>query len=103
MDSLLAHHGIDWIGMASTLIALWLLGNGRRAGFIYGMASNVAWAAFGISVASLPTVLANVVCLLLSLRGWLRWRQVAPAALALVGPTAAAPALLAPAASKREG
>jgi hypothetical protein len=72
---MLDYYGLDWAGMALTLFALWLLGNRRPSGFTYGMASNVAWGAFGVAAASVPTVAANVACFLLNLRGWMRWRE----------------------------
>ena len=74
---MLDYYGLDWAGMVLTLVALWLLGNQRQSGFVYGMASNVAWGCFGVVAASVPTVAANVACFFLSLRGFLRWRRSA--------------------------
>jgi len=76
MDDLLRYHGADWCGFALTLVSLHLLGNHRRAGFLFGAASSVAWAAFSVQAESSATLLANFVFCGMNLRGWLKWRGI---------------------------
>jgi hypothetical protein len=40
MDVLLKYHGLDWLGMASSLLAVYLMGNKKRVGFIFNMLAN---------------------------------------------------------------
>ena len=75
MDILFKHYGVDWVAMFLTLIALYRLGNKKRDGFLYGLASNVAWAAFGVLVFSVANVLANVIFLVMNVRGYRKWRN----------------------------
>jgi hypothetical protein len=77
MDDLLRYYGVDWLGFALTLGSLHLLGNHRRAGFLLGAGSTVAWGAFSVMADSTATVVANSVFLCMNLRGWAKWR-VAP-------------------------
>jgi hypothetical protein len=74
MDALTAYHGTDWLGVVLTLASLYRLGAGRRDGFLYGAAGNVAWGVFALLAGSLPTFGANGAFLLLNLRGYVRWR-----------------------------
>jgi hypothetical protein len=75
MDYLLRHFGVDWLAICLTAIALYRLGNGRRDGFLFGIASNLAWAVFAVLVLSAAALLANVLFLAMNLRGWMRWRS----------------------------
>jgi hypothetical protein len=86
MGDLFGYYGTDLAGMATTLVALWGLGNRRRWGFAWGMTSNVCWGAFAVLAGSAPTVVTNVLCFLLSLRGWIRWGS--PSAAVAVPPVA---------------
>lgn len=78
LDEMLAlskFYGTDWAAMLFTFLQLYLLGNKRPAGFIFGMAANVSWSAFGLMVGSVANPLANVVFFFLNLRGLLQWRR----------------------------
>jgi hypothetical protein len=77
MDVLWKYYGVDSLGTGLTLVSLWLLGNRRRSGFVYGLVSNLAWGSFGVMSDSVATVFANAVCFLLNLRGYLRWDHAA--------------------------
>jgi nicotinamide riboside transporter PnuC len=64
---------LDWLGMALGLLALWLLGNRDRRGFVAFMISNAIWIAIGFRIASLAMILGNAVILVVNFRGWRRW------------------------------
>jgi hypothetical protein len=76
MDALAPFYGTDWIGMVLSFACLYRLGGQRRDGFLYGAASNVAWAVFSVFAGSVPTLGANIAFCLLNLRGWFRWKAL---------------------------
>ena len=69
------YYYLDWVGMALGLLALWLLGNRDRRGFVAFMISNAIWIVIGSWIASLAMILGNAVILVVNLRGWMRWNQ----------------------------
>ncbi len=71
------HHGIDWLALVLTFSAIYLLGNKQRAGFLLMIGGNTCWITLGIRFQSLGMVLANVIFLIMNLRGFLRWSQPA--------------------------
>ncbi len=81
MELIFRHYGVDWIAIVLTLIALYRLGNKKRDGFVYGMASNLAWVAFAVLVMSIAALLANVLFIVMNFRGWYRWRTTEAAAI----------------------
>lgn len=74
MDVLFRHYGTDWLAIALTGAALYRLGNRKRDGFLYGIASNLAWGVFAVLVFSVAAMLANAIFLVMNVRGWLKWR-----------------------------
>lgn len=85
MEILFLHYGVDWVAIVLTLIALYRLGNKKRDGFVYGMASNLAWVAFAVLVMSVAALLANVLFIVMNFRGWYRWRTTEAAAIVTGG------------------
>jgi hypothetical protein len=73
MEHLLRHYGVDWLAITLTMLALYRLGNKKRDGFVFAMASNLAWTGFALLVMSVAALLANAVFLALNIRGWIRW------------------------------
>ncbi|MCA9277909.1 MAG: nicotinamide mononucleotide transporter [Phycisphaeraceae bacterium] len=74
-ESIIQHHGIDWIAMAMNFLCYHHLGSKRRSGFIFGILASVAWLVFNFTVGSFAGVVANGVFVWLNLRGWLRWES----------------------------
>jgi len=69
---------LDWIGMALGLLALWMLGNRDRRGFVAFMISNAIWIGLGFWIGSLAMIVGNAVILVVNLRGWTRWTRESP-------------------------
>lgn len=68
---------LDWVGMALGLLALWLMGNRDRRGFIAFMISNAIWIGLGWWIGSLAMVIGNAVILAVNFRGLARWKEPA--------------------------
>jgi len=69
------YYGVDWIGMVLMLISVYLLGESKRNGFLYGAVGNAVWIVFGIMAHSLATVLLNAGLMFLNARGYLKWKK----------------------------
>ncbi len=76
MDILLKYNGLDWLAMASSLLAVYLLGNKNRFGFISYMLANALWIYLGIfRMESYGITVGNVFFLTMNLRGYLKWKN----------------------------
>ena len=75
MDAEIAfrYFGVDWIAMTFTFVAIYLLGNQSKAGFVTMMCGNSCWVAVGFMTSSVAMIIANVVFLLMNARGWMKW------------------------------
>jgi len=69
------HLGLDLVAVVLMFISLWLLGNQRREGFIFGLLAALAFVAFNGMVDSFWGILGNLVLAGLNIRGWIRWQQ----------------------------
>ena len=74
-EILLKYHGIDWIAMIMTFLALYYLGEKRRFGFIFGILASISWLTFGVLVDSIANIIANVIFIVLNLRGYVNWKE----------------------------
>ena len=74
-EIILKYHGVDWIAMIMTFLALYYLGEKRRFGFIFGILASISWLTFGVLVDSIANILANVIFIVLNLRGYLNWKE----------------------------
>ena len=61
--------------MGLTFGSIYWIGERRRMGFALGMIGNGFWFVFGYFADSPATLVANVVILLLNLRGYLKWSE----------------------------
>jgi hypothetical protein len=76
MADLLKYYGLDWLAMIMSLIAMLLLGNKVKWGFISFMFANAAWIALGIILLhSYALVIGNTIFLVTNTRGFLKWNQ----------------------------
>ena len=64
----LQYYGVDWIGMVLMLISVYLLGESKHNGFIFGAIGNGVWILFGVMAHSLATVLLNAGLMILNAR-----------------------------------
>lgn len=73
--NLLQYYGVDWLAMALTLLAIWLIGNRTRSGFYVHIAGNFCWIAMGFMADSMATMLANAAFVLVNIRALVLWSR----------------------------
>lgn len=73
MDIAFRYFGIDWVAMVFTFVAIYLLGNQSKAGFVTMMCGNSCWVVVGFMTSSLAMVIANAVFFAMNARGWINW------------------------------
>ena len=73
-EVLLNYHGIDWIAMIMTFCSLYYLGEKKRCGFVFGIAASISWLTFGALAGSVANVVANIIFIILNIRGYLNWK-----------------------------
>ncbi|MFV5689737.1 hypothetical protein [Flavobacterium sp. ZT3R25] len=77
MDILLKYYGLDWLAMASSLLAVYLIGNKNRIGFASFMLANALWIYLGIfRMQSFGISIGNVFFLIMNFRAYLKWKKV---------------------------
>ncbi len=69
------YYGIDWLAMILTFSGIYFLGNKERKGFIAMMLGNASWILIGILASSMAMIVANVVFIVMYLRGLLKWQK----------------------------
>ena len=67
--------GLDWLAMLLSLLALYLIGNRNRFGFVSFMAANVSWMAAGLMLGNLAITIGNLVFFIYNSRGYWEWSQ----------------------------
>lgn len=72
----LGYYAIDWLAMTLTFIAIYLLGNKSRLGFVLMSGGNCCWAVVGLLTGSLAMLIANLVFLVMNVRAWVKWTPV---------------------------
>jgi 4-amino-4-deoxy-L-arabinose transferase-like glycosyltransferase len=73
------YYGTDYMAAACVIVAMVLLGDRRRAGFLLYMLATCFAMAFAIMAHSFPIIVTNGIVFGLNLRGFLKWRHAAPA------------------------
>lgn len=79
MDIVLKYYGIDWVAMALSLYAVYLLGNKNKWGFVSFIISNVLWVVVGFMMSSYAVSAGNFVFLLMNTLGLIKWTREAKA------------------------
>jgi hypothetical protein len=69
----LKYYGIDWLAMALTFVALWLIGNKNKIGFMIMICGNMCWVSIGLLSESIAMVVANLVFLSMNGRAFWKW------------------------------
>ena len=69
------HYGIDWAAGILTVWAIYLLGSKKRSGFAVMIAGNISYITFGAVAGSSGVIAANIVFLLLNIRGFISWKK----------------------------
>jgi hypothetical protein len=76
MDVYLKYYGLDWLAMAASLLAVYLIGNKNRIGFISYILANALWIYLGVfKMQSFGISVGNVFFLMMNLRGFLKWKK----------------------------
>jgi len=74
MNAFLNYYGADWLAMALSLSAVYLLGNRARMGFLVFAMANTVWVFLGFFwMDSLGIAIGNLAFLVMNLRGYARW------------------------------
>lgn len=72
--NLLNYHGLDWIAMGLSVLAVWMLGNRNKYGFIVFIVANLMWIAISYTLLhSYGVILGNVFFVVSNTRGYMRW------------------------------
>jgi hypothetical protein len=76
MDVFFKYYGLDWVAMAASLFAVYLMGNKNRFGFLSYIIANSLWIYLGIfKMQSLGISVGNGFFLMMNLRGYLKWTK----------------------------
>ena len=71
--------GLDWLAMLLSLLALYLIGNKNRLGFLSFMIANLSWIAAAFLLGNVAIGLGNAIFFAYNLRGFKTWsRPTAP-------------------------
>ncbi len=74
MTDLLKYHGLDWIAMLLSVVAMILLGNKVKWGFALFMLANITWILLGLLLLhSSAIVMGNTIFLVTNTRGFIKW------------------------------
>ncbi|MFC1655502.1 hypothetical protein ACFL3C_01405 [Patescibacteria group bacterium] len=69
------YYGLDWIGMAGSLIFLFLVGSKKRYSFIIYTVGNIAWIAVNYMGHIWPGVILNIILIALNARAYAKWKK----------------------------
>lgn len=76
MTDLLKYYGLDWVAMLLSVVAMLLLGNKVKWGFVAFMFANLTWILLGsLLLHSYAIVLGNIVFLITNTRGFVKWNN----------------------------
>jgi hypothetical protein len=74
MEQFLKYYGLDWLAMSLSLLAVYLLGNKNKYGFLSFLVANATWVFLGfVMMNSLGIGIGNIVFLIMNIRGYLSW------------------------------
>lgn len=66
----------DWITFLCNLIAIWLIGSGKKYGFIFGMVACTADFAFGYLAQSSAVMVSAILFTGFNIRAYYKWRKL---------------------------
>ena len=76
MFEIFKYYGLDWAAMVLSVIAMVLLGNKMKWGFVFFMTANITWIALGILLLnSWAIAIGNAIFLITNLRGFIKWNK----------------------------
>ncbi len=78
MEIFLKYYALDWLAMALSLLAVYLLGNKNKLGFVSFSIANATWIFLGFFLMnSLGIGIGNVIFLIVNIRGFISWNKKA--------------------------
>lgn len=69
------YYGVDWLAMLLTLIAIYLIGNKAKSGFVLMIIGNLCWIGLGFLSGSIAMILANIVFAGMNMRAIIKWSE----------------------------
>lgn len=76
VDVFFKYYGLDWVAMATSLLAVYLMGNKNRVGFLSYIIANALWIYLGVfKMQSLGITIGNIFFLIMNLRGFFKWKS----------------------------
>jgi fatty-acid desaturase len=76
MEIFLKYYTLDWAAMILSLLAVYLLGNKNKLGFISFSMANMVWIFLGFFfMNSLGIAIGNIVFLIMNVRGFISWNK----------------------------
>ena len=69
------YYGVDWLAMLLTLIAIYLIGNKAKSGFVLMIVGNLCWVGLGFLSSSIAMIFANVIFAAMNVRAILKWSE----------------------------
>jgi hypothetical protein len=76
MHAYLMYYMLDWLAMLASLLAVYLIGNKNRLGFLSFVVANVLWIVLGLFlIHSIGIALGNACFLIMNTRGFLAWER----------------------------
>ncbi len=76
MEQFLKYYTLDWLAMVLSLLAVYLLGNQNKYGFLSFSLANVTWIFLGFAfMNSLGIAIGNIVFLIMNIRGFISWNK----------------------------
>jgi len=73
---LIKYYGVDWLATIMSFLFVYNIGNRRRHAFVFGIIANFSWMTFGFMTGSIANVMANIVFVVLNIRGYLKWGKL---------------------------
>lgn len=66
----------DWITLFCNLIAIWLIGNGKKHGFVFGMIACTADFTFGYLAQSSAIMAGAILFTAFNIRAFYKWKKL---------------------------
>ena len=67
------YFGIDWVATVFTFLAIYMIGNKNRYGFVIMMIGNASWIIIGYLTESIAMMVANGAFIAVNIRALIKW------------------------------
>lgn len=72
---LFRYYGLDWLWFSASILAVYLLGNKNKFGFVSMIVSDLTRLGMAYLTHSSATLIGSLIYLALNVRGWYAWRS----------------------------